>query len=191
MKFGVRKPSIKKSIKARTTGRAKRAVKKAVVPGYGKKGSGWVKNPKKAMYNKVYNKTTVSVTDLAKSSSKSSKSSKSNTSSTVKHKEVKVIKSVTLVNDDGGRKVCKLGYSWTTLIFPILAPLFKGDYRSILVQFLLLFVLNLLSPIWSFIIWVMYAGLYSRIYIIKLMQKGYRPLDEGTEAILKSKNFQI
>ena len=52
MKFGMRTPSIKKSIKARTTGKAKRAVKKALIPGYGKKGAGWIKNPKKAAYNK-------------------------------------------------------------------------------------------------------------------------------------------
>lgn len=26
----------------------------AVIPGYGKKGMGWIKNPKKAAYNKVY-----------------------------------------------------------------------------------------------------------------------------------------
>ncbi len=64
MKVGFRKPSIKKSIKARTTGKLKRQVKKAVIPGYGKKGMGWVKNPKKAMYNKVYNKTTFGVSDL-------------------------------------------------------------------------------------------------------------------------------
>lgn len=37
MKFGMRTPSIKKSIKARITGKAKRAVKKALIPGYGKK----------------------------------------------------------------------------------------------------------------------------------------------------------
>ena len=37
MKFGMRTPSIKKSIKAKTTGKAKRAVKKALIPGYGKK----------------------------------------------------------------------------------------------------------------------------------------------------------
>ena len=36
MKFGMRTPSIKKSIKARTTGKAKRAVKKALIPGYEK-----------------------------------------------------------------------------------------------------------------------------------------------------------
>lgn len=66
MKIGIRKPSLKKSIKARTTGKAKRRLKKAIIPGYGKKGSGWVKNPKKAAYNKVYKKTTFSIFDLFK-----------------------------------------------------------------------------------------------------------------------------
>ena len=49
MKFGFRTPSLKKSFKARTTGRAKRAVKKSLIPGYGKKGMGWIKNPKKVV----------------------------------------------------------------------------------------------------------------------------------------------
>ena len=66
MKFGIRKPSLKRSIKARTTGRAKRAVKKALIPGYGKKGTGWIKNPKKAAYNKIYRKTTFSIFDIFK-----------------------------------------------------------------------------------------------------------------------------
>lgn len=66
MKFGVRTPSLKKSISARTTGRAKRSIKRALVPGYGKKGRGWITNPVKATYNKVYRKTTVSFWDLFK-----------------------------------------------------------------------------------------------------------------------------
>jgi len=66
MKFGLRTPSLKKSISARTTGRAKRAIKKALIPGYGKKGMGWIKNPKKAAYNKVYNKTSFGLSDLFK-----------------------------------------------------------------------------------------------------------------------------
>ena len=66
MKYWLRKPSVKKSFKARTTGKAKRAVKKAIIPGYGKKGMGWIKNPKKAAYNKVYNKTTFSIWDIFK-----------------------------------------------------------------------------------------------------------------------------
>lgn len=66
MKFGLRTPSLKRSLKAKTTGRAKRTVKKALIPGYGKKGMGWVKNPKKAAYNKVYKKTTFSLWDIFK-----------------------------------------------------------------------------------------------------------------------------
>lgn len=80
MKVGVRKPSVSKRVKARTTGRAKRAVKKAVVPYYGVKGTGIIKNPKKAVYNKVYRKTTVGVDDIvavAASSNKGEKGSKS------------------------------------------------------------------------------------------------------------------
>lgn len=66
MKYGLRTPSLKKSISARTTGRAKRAIKKALIPGYGKKGMGWIKNPKKAAYNKVYNTTSFGLSDLFK-----------------------------------------------------------------------------------------------------------------------------
>ena len=47
MKFGLRTPSIKRSLKARTTGRAKKAVKKALIPGYGKKVWGGLKAQKK------------------------------------------------------------------------------------------------------------------------------------------------
>lgn len=71
MKFGVRKPSLKKSIKARTTGKLKRKVKSSVNPLYGKKGMGYVKDPKRAVYNKVYNKTKVGINPLSKLSSPS------------------------------------------------------------------------------------------------------------------------
>ena len=66
MKFGMRTPSLKKSVKARTTGKLKRNIKKALIPGYGKKGMGWIKNPKKAAYNKIYHKTSFSLFDLFK-----------------------------------------------------------------------------------------------------------------------------
>lgn len=59
MKFGIRTPSIKKSIKARTIGRAKRIAKSAINPLYGAKGVGYIKSPKRAAYNKIYNKTTI------------------------------------------------------------------------------------------------------------------------------------
>lgn len=58
MKIGFRKPSLKKSFKARTTGRIKRSFKKSINPFYGKKGMGWL-NPKKKIYNSIYRKTTI------------------------------------------------------------------------------------------------------------------------------------
>ena len=76
MKMGVRKPSMKKSISARTTGKATRAMKKAAIPGYGKKGTGIIKDPKKAIYNAAYNRTTFSV--LPRTASGSSRKQKAN-----------------------------------------------------------------------------------------------------------------
>ncbi len=65
MKFGLRTPSLKKSLSAKTKGRAKRSVKKALIPGYGKKGMG-ILHPKKKLYNKVYKKTSFGLKDLFK-----------------------------------------------------------------------------------------------------------------------------
>lgn len=69
MKIGVRTPSIKKSVSARTTGRINREIKRAVNPVYGKKGMGWINDPKRAAYNKIYNKTTVSAKELIEGNS--------------------------------------------------------------------------------------------------------------------------
>lgn len=73
MKIGMRTPSLKKSLKARTTSKWKRQAKRALIPGYGQKGVGWIKNPKKAMYNKIYHKTTFGLSDLLKPSKKRKK----------------------------------------------------------------------------------------------------------------------
>ena len=59
MKFGFRKPSLKKTIKARTTGAIKRKAKGAVNPLYGKKGMGFIKDPVRSVKNKIYKKTTI------------------------------------------------------------------------------------------------------------------------------------
>lgn len=66
MKCGFRTPSIKRCISARTTGRAKRAIKRAIIPGYGRKGMGLLTNPKKSIYNRVYRKTTFGLGDIVK-----------------------------------------------------------------------------------------------------------------------------
>lgn len=73
----MRKPSVKKSFKARTTAKYKKAAKRAINPTYGKKGMGLINDPKKSVYNKVYNKTTFGLDDVI-SSSKNKMEYKSN-----------------------------------------------------------------------------------------------------------------
>ena len=65
MKFGFRVPSLKKRISARTS--LKRYVRHSMnikTP----KGLGFITSPKKALYNKVYKKTTFGIEDLGKPS---------------------------------------------------------------------------------------------------------------------------
>jgi len=57
MKFGIRKPSIKKRIAARTS--PKRIIKNKLGLNT-KRGRGWLSDPKKAAYNRVYNRTSFS-----------------------------------------------------------------------------------------------------------------------------------
>ena len=64
MKIGFRTPNLKKSLRSRTTGKLKRRIKKSVNPYYGKKGMGFVKNPKRAIQNKIYKKTTFGLHDI-------------------------------------------------------------------------------------------------------------------------------
>jgi len=63
MKFGMRKPSIRKSLAARTS------VKRYIRHNLGikaPKGWGWFTNPKKALYNRIYRKTTFSIFEILK-----------------------------------------------------------------------------------------------------------------------------
>lgn len=61
MKFGLRKPSLQKSFAARTS--FKRVLRHSLgvkAP----RGAGWLTNPKKAAYNRVYSRSTVSLWGL-------------------------------------------------------------------------------------------------------------------------------
>ena len=66
MKVGLRMPNVKKSVKARTTGRAERAAKSAINPVYGKKMTGLITDPERAVKNKIYHTVTVDPLDKLK-----------------------------------------------------------------------------------------------------------------------------
>jgi hypothetical protein len=63
MKLGMRKPSLNKRIAARTS------IKRQIIHRYGLKmprGYGWLRNPRKYAYNKIYNRTTFDIFKLIK-----------------------------------------------------------------------------------------------------------------------------
>jgi hypothetical protein len=75
MKFGIRIPSFKKRVAARTSW------KRVVRHNLGLKaprGWGWVTNPKKAAYNRVYNRTTVGLESSTRGSEGPSSAASSN-----------------------------------------------------------------------------------------------------------------
>jgi hypothetical protein len=61
VKFGIRKPSLGKSLAARTS---PTRILQSRLGLRAPRGFGWLTNPKKAAYNRVYNRTTVSLVGL-------------------------------------------------------------------------------------------------------------------------------
>ena len=54
----------KRSVAARMKGTATRRAKKLLIPGYGKKGMGWIRDPKRAAYNRAYRKPLFRILNL-------------------------------------------------------------------------------------------------------------------------------
>jgi hypothetical protein len=63
MKFGMRKPSLKRRVSARTSIK-RQAIQRAGIKM--PKGTGWARNPKKYAYNKVYNRTSFDIFKVLK-----------------------------------------------------------------------------------------------------------------------------
>lgn len=201
MKIGIRKPSLKKSIKARTTGALKRKVKKSINPLYGKKGVGIINDPKKAVYNKVYNKTTVDVRDVVSLNSNRITGSKNN----VKSSNIGINSNrndskdcinknyILLKNESGNIKKCKEGVSWLSFLFLYLVPLCRLDIKNTLIQLFVLIFLSLSGSLVGYILflvaYVYFAITYNKTYIKDLMNKDYCIVDyeKDTNILLKKK----
>ena len=53
MKFGMRRPSLRGSLSARTKGAFTRAIRRAIIPGYGRKGMGLLRDPARSVRNRI------------------------------------------------------------------------------------------------------------------------------------------
>src|SRR5437763_223617 len=72
-------------------------------------------------------------------------------------------------------KKAPVGFSWTTLFFSGLPALFRGDIKWLIVQFLIACCTFGVSGI-------VFAFIYNKIYIQKLLEKGFKvtAVEEGT-----------
>jgi hypothetical protein len=87
---------------------------------------------------------------------------------------------INLRNSTGTFKQARIGFSWTTLFFSFLVPLYRRDWKvsfyMLLLAFLTLGFLNLL-----------FAFTYNKKHLTNLLKKGYMPADAHSKMLLVSK----
>lgn len=89
---------------------------------------------------------------------------------------------IRLKNDIGMVKECKVGFSWTILLFGFFPPFFRGDWKWGLIQLVLAFFTGGLSNL-------VFCFIYNKIYINSLLQQGFKPAADIDRDILVSKGF--
>lgn len=95
-----------------------------------------------------------------------------------------------LQNEAGVTKEVKIGFSWTTFFFGFFPALIRGDLKWATIMF----VTALLAGVFTlgFGAWIpgiIFSFVYNKIYIKDLLEKGYRPVDEGTEEKLRDEDI--
>jgi hypothetical protein len=72
------------------------------------------------------------------------------------------------------RKSVKVGFSWTTLLFGGLVPLFRGNASWCIAM--------VVVAICTFgISWIVFPFFYNKVYLIDLLEKGYTLVDSKDE----------
>ena len=82
-----------------------------------------------------------------------------------------------MVNERTGERseVPHRGFSWTTLFFACFVPLFRGDWKWLLIMFLVhLAVASVTFGFGLLISWPVFAAIYNERYYQDLYNKGFR-----------------
>lgn len=91
---------------------------------------------------------------------------------------------VKLINYQGLEKDCPVGFSWTTLFFGFLVPLFRGDLVGVLI--------HLLASVFSIgIFWLIWPFFYNKNYINRLLEKGYMPYSDTGASTLRGIGIRV
>jgi hypothetical protein len=79
-------------------------------------------------------------------------------------------------------KEAKMGFSWTSLFFGCLVPLFRGDFVWAILHVII-------TPITFLVFWLVFPFIYNRLYIKSLLEKGYFPSNDLSKNALVAKGW--
>lgn|SRR5690625_2023592 len=98
----------------------------------------------------------------------------------------------TLENEMGLIKEVKIGFSWTTLIFGFFPALFRGDLKWAAIMFIAgVFVGAITFGAGAWVLWLVFAFIYNKIYIRDLVERGYRPASEESQRKLENGGIPV
>lgn len=91
---------------------------------------------------------------------------------------------VILKHDSGLVKEVKKGFSWTFFFFGVFVPLIRGDLKWAVIMFVLQALVGSFTfGIGAFVVSLIFAFTYNKIYIKGLLEKGYRPISDFEEVV--------
>lgn len=92
---------------------------------------------------------------------------------------------VTLEHESGVKKDVKLGFSWTTFFFGLFVPLIRGDLKWAGILLLLdLLVGSFTMGIGAWVVNLIFAFVYNRLYVRDLVERGYKPQRKEDEKMV-------
>jgi hypothetical protein len=85
---------------------------------------------------------------------------------------------IKLKHPSGMTKEVKKGFSWTTWIFGLFVPLIRGDLKWAAILFLLQSIAGSFTfGIGAFVVSLVFAFKYNKLYVKELLAKGYEIID--------------
>ncbi len=84
--------------------------------------------------------------------------------------------------ESGLLKECTTGFSWTVFFFGLFVPLIRGDLKwAVILCVLSLIVGSFTFLIGAFVVNIIFALVYNKIYIRGVLERGYIPSDETSK----------
>ncbi len=107
--------------------------------------------------------------------------------------EHSMAQSVVLKHEESGHlKTAYIGWSWTTLFFGFLVPLFRLDFKWAILMVILHFLAGAITSGFGILLtWLVFPLFYNKWYSRALLRRGYVPFDEDSAAILTRRGLPV